>query len=172
LFENMLDDAEQAANESQEEPAEESQDQAAEDPEEQAVEDPSIIRYPAVVSFPTPNEGAASLAYGTLLEWRYSQESHDAICGQDHEIAFMCVASQAIVATIRFTMPYSNIAECFRLKEGTDISITFAPDRSAASNVNCSGIHVAKAFNLPVTTPLFLLVRYRRLCRLCCGILS
>ncbi|KAL3441242.1 hypothetical protein BJX65DRAFT_313988 [Aspergillus insuetus] len=97
------------------------------------------IRYPAVVSFVNTNEGAIMHTYATLLKWRYQKEIHDAVSGMDHEVTFLNIANGAVIATIRFTIPDDKIAQCFRPKEGSDIAVTFVPDRSAEPSEHCTG---------------------------------
>ncbi|CEL02383.1 hypothetical protein ASPCAL03554 [Aspergillus calidoustus] len=96
------------------------------------------IRYPGVVSFANTNEGAIIHTFGTLLKWRYEKDTHDPVSRMDHEVAFMDVANDAVtsIAIVHFTVPDSKYAQCFRLKEGPDIAITFAPDKSMETEPN------------------------------------
>jgi hypothetical protein len=96
------------------------------------------IRYPGVVSFANTNEGAIIHTFGTLLKWRYEKDTHDPVSRMDHEVAFMNVANDAVtsIAIVHFTVPDSKYAQYFRLKEGPDIAITFAPDKSMETEPN------------------------------------
>ncbi|KAN0072114.1 hypothetical protein V8E54_009843 [Elaphomyces granulatus] len=52
-------------------------------------------------------------------------------------------------------MPNTRLAECFRVKEGSTVKISFQPpNRQTAGNMECNGISIPNVFNLPFTHPI------------------
>ncbi|RHZ43366.1 uncharacterized protein CDV56_100183 [Aspergillus thermomutatus] len=121
------------------------------------VQESRIIRYPSQISFASLEEAAIVFSYGAFLEWRREKELHDSISSMDHKVGFLNVAGHGIMAIMFYSMPDTKIAESFRVKEASNIVISFTPpERRTNRNVTCQGIAVPNIFSLPYRNPLYL----------------
>ena len=68
------------------------------------------------------------------------------------------------MAAIQYTVPNTRIAECFRVKEGSTVKISFQPpNRKTAGNMECNGVSVPNIFNLPFSHPLYIMTLGKRI---------